>query len=40
MACMEYWDERPKQRVLSGVAGVLFATGWWIFIDACNVVST
>jgi len=35
----EFWDDRNKLRFFSITAGLLFAFGWWLFIDASLVVS-
>lgn len=35
--CVEeigYLDERVRTRVFAVIAGILFAFGWWMFIDA------
>mmetsp|Transcript_13313 Transcript_13313/g.15415 ORF Transcript_13313/g.15415 Transcript_13313/m.15415 type:complete len:166 (-) Transcript_13313:648-1145(-) len=31
-------DDRVKVRIFSTIAGILFAFGWWIFIDAVSFV--
>mmetsp|Transcript_10779 Transcript_10779/g.12365 ORF Transcript_10779/g.12365 Transcript_10779/m.12365 type:complete len:96 (-) Transcript_10779:23-310(-) len=36
----EYWDDRNKVRFFSSAAGLLFAFGWWLFIDSAVYVSS
>ncbi len=35
---INHMDERVRMRAFSWIGGLLFAFGWWIFIDAVNIV--